>query len=118
VPIDIEEFEQSSGTDDIGTTNAERILRFLATNDDKAFTRAEIADATALDADVVSSVLNRLKDRNLVRHRRPYWAIGDRQRLDAATDLKRSIETFDDRLGEEAMDEWRAAGGDEPPADR
>lgn len=66
----------------------------------------------------MSSVLNRLKDRNLVRHGRPYWVIGDRQRLDAATDLQRNIGTLDDRLGEEAMDEWRSAGGDDSPADR
>jgi hypothetical protein len=111
VPIDIEEFE-SGGDGDLGATNAERILRFLATNADKAFTRGEIADATGLDPDVTSSVLNRLSEQQLVRHKRPYWAIGDRDRLDGATDLQRSIDALDETLGSEDMDEWREAGSD------
>lgn len=118
VPIDIETFERESEFR-TGGTHAERILRFLVRNDDKAFERSEIADATDIDVEAVSGVLSRLKDRELVRHKPPYWAIGDRERLMSATDLRRSIEALDETLGEEDMDEWRTAGADEPhPSDR
>lgn len=108
MPIDIETFERESAFDD-GETHAERIVSFLAENDDRAFERGEIAAATDIDSNAVSSVLSRLKERNLVRHKPPYWAIGDEERLAAATDLRRSIDALNDRLGSEDMEEWRAA---------
>lgn len=108
MPIDIERFERESGFEG-EETNAETILRFLAENDDRAFQRGEIADATGLDPDVVSSVLNRLRARELVRHKRPYWAVGDRERLATATDFSVSLDALNATLGRENMDEWRAA---------
>lgn len=118
MPIDIETFERESGFED-GTTHAERILRFLALHDDKAFERREIAEATGLDPNTVSAVLSRLKERALVRHKPPYWAIGDSERLQAATGLRGSLTALDETLGREDMDEWRAAGADDShPSDR
>jgi DNA-binding IclR family transcriptional regulator len=114
VPIDIERFEDEG---DFGSeeTHAARILRFLASNDDKAFRRGEIAAETGINADTVSSVLNRLKTRDLVRHKRPYWAVGDPERLRAASATRDSLAALNDRLGTEDMDEWREAAdlGDE-----
>lgn len=112
MPIDIETFEQQSNlkSDD---THAVRILRFLATNDQQAFRRGEIAETTDIDANAVSAVLSRLKERGLVRHKPPYWTVGDERRLAAATDLGRSLDVLDERLGTEDMDEWRDAGGEE-----
>jgi hypothetical protein len=47
VPIDIERFED---TEELGEwTASERIIRFLTTHDDQAFTRSELADV--IDAD-------------------------------------------------------------------
>ncbi|QLH76722.1 MarR family transcriptional regulator [Halosimplex rubrum] len=108
MPIDIERFEHER---DLGSeeTHATRILRFLASNDDKAFRRGEIAAETGIDADTVSSVLNRLKTRDLVRHKRPYWAIGDPKRLREASATSDSLAALNDRLGTEDMDEWREA---------
>ena len=118
MPIDIETFERESGFEG-SETHGERIVRFLAANDDKAFRREEIASGTGIDPDTVSSVLSRLKKRNLVRHKPPYWAIGDYERVRAAMGDARDLETFDERLGPEEMDEWREAGSDEPhPTDR
>jgi hypothetical protein len=116
VPIDIETFERESGFDP-GETNAERIVRFLARNDDRAFERGEIADATGIDPDAVSAVLSRLKDRDLVRHKPPYWAIGDQERLASATDFRRSLAALNETLGPEDMDAWREAGGGSRPDD-
>lgn len=109
MPIDIETFE--SGVDD-GPTHAERILRFLAANDAKAFERTEIAEGTGIDANVVSSVLARLKGRGLVRHKPPYWAIGDDDRIDAAATFSRDLKTLNERLGVEDMDDWREASAE------
>lgn len=118
MPIDIETFEAESEFD-AGETHAERILRFLATNRDKAFRRQEIADGTRIDPNAVSAVLSRLKERDLVRHKHPYWAIGDEERLAAAVNLSRSLDALDDQLGSEDMDDWREAGSDDPhPSDR
>lgn len=113
MPIDIERFEDETGFES-AQTHGERIVAFLAENADKAYRRDEIADGTEIDPNTVSSVLSRLKERKLVRHKPPYWAIGDPVRVRGAIDLARDLETFDDQLGVEDMDEWRAAGGDEP----
>ena len=108
MPIDIERFERDG---DLGSedTHATRILEFLAANDDKAFQRGEIAAAVGIDPDTVSSVLNRLKTRDLVRHKRPYWALGDRERLQEASATSESLAALNDRLGTEDMSEWQAA---------
>jgi hypothetical protein len=114
VPIDIERFEDGDDFGD-GRSHAVEILRFLARNDDKAFQRGEIADGTGIDPNVVSSVLSRLENRGLVRHKRPYWALGDRQRLADAGAFSQSLDALDARLGPEDMDEWvKAADAGEP----
>jgi DNA-binding IclR family transcriptional regulator len=114
VPIDIERFEHEGefGSEE---THATRILRFLASNDDKAFRRGEIAAETDIDPDTASSVLHRLKTRDLVRHKRPYWAVGDPKRLREASATSDSLAALNDRLGAEDMEEWREAaeGSDE-----
>ena len=118
MPIDIERFERESEFQR-SDTYAERIIRFLATNADKAFQRDEIADGTSIDSDTVSAVLSRLKDRNLARHKPPYWAIGDPDRVRASLDFARDIEAFDEQLGEEEMESWREAGSDQQhPSER
>lgn len=108
MPIDIETFEQKSSFEG-AETQAEQVLRFLAQHRDKAFQRAEIAQATGIDPNSLSAVLSRLKDRDLVRHKPPYWALGDEERLRAAGDLHSSLLSLNETLGAEDMDEWRAA---------
>ena len=118
MPIDIETFERESAFES-EDTYAERILQFLGTNDEQAFERNEIAEATGIDPNVVSSVLSRLKDRDLVRHKAPYWAIGTRERLASAADLSVSLESLNQTLGPEQMGDWEQAGSDDPhPSDR
>lgn len=118
MPIDIERFDRAEEFE-ASMTNGERIVEFLAENADRAFRRDEIADETGLDPDTVSAVLSRLKQRELVRHKAPYWAIGGQERVRSAFDIARDIDAFDDQFGSEGMDEWRAAGSDEPhPDDR
>ncbi|ELY68693.1 MarR family transcriptional regulator [Natrinema versiforme] len=111
MPIDIDTFERETEFES-KRTHAERVLSFLLSNDEQAFKRREIADSTGIDPNAVSAVLSRLKERNLVRHKPPYWAAGDPQRIRSATDLSRSLESLDERLGSEDMDAWRDAGAD------
>ncbi len=111
MPIDIDTFERETEFDS-ERTQAERVLSFLVSNDDKAFRRQEIGDSTGIDPNAVSAVLSRLKERNLVRHKPPYWAAGDRERIRSAVDLSHRLAALDERLGSEDMDAWREAGAD------
>ena len=75
MPIDIEQFEDEPTLDE--PTTSERIVRFLLEHADQAFTRSEIADALDVNPETVGTNLTRLKARELVRHREPYWAFTD-----------------------------------------
>lgn len=88
MPIGIDRFEDAN---DLGEpTTSERIVRFLFAHDDRAFTRREIADAVDANPETVGTNLTRLKDRDLVRHREPYWALTDNR--ERAIDALRSYE--------------------------
>mgnify|MGYP000560229185 FL=1 len=115
VPIDIEQFTDATDEGPTRTTNGERIVRFLAANDDKAFTPAEIADGTDVKRSSVGTVLRRLEDRDLVRHKGDYWAIGNAETVRDAFDFHRTVEDLDDQYGAEDVSEWRehAAEGEE-----
>lgn len=108
MPISIDEFESHEPGG--GPTNAERVLRFLARNRDQAFKAREIAEGTGVNQNSIHPVLKRLEGRSLVRHREPFWAIGD---LDAVRDAIRLHATaghLDEELGTESREEWLAAG--------
>ena len=107
MPIDIERFEDASGADLSEPTNGEKVVRFLLRNDDKAFTPSEIAERTGVKRNSVGTVLRRLEDRNLVKHKGDYWAIGDEERVRDAYDLHRTMTALNDEFGEEDLDEWR-----------
>ena len=106
MPISIDEFDAHKPAEE---TNAERVVRFLARNADKAYRAAEIADATGINSNSIHPVLNRLHDRDLVRHREPYWAIGDPETVRNAELLSATALFLDEELGEEHRSEWLAA---------
>jgi len=111
MPISIDEFE--SHDPDSGETNAERVLRFLARNRDKAFKAIEIADATDINRNSIHPVLHRLEERGLIRHREPYWAIGDPGTVRDALRHSSTASFLDEELGPESREEWlTAASGD------
>lgn len=104
--IDIEEFENADEFEERNDT--ERIVRFLDENDDRAWKAATIAEQLGLDADAVSSILSRLKERELVRHKRPYWAItDDEDRLRAAYRQHQYHQTADEQYGAEHLEELK-----------
>jgi len=115
MPIDIETFE-SAPSDNLqhdGETNADRVLRFLAAHPDKAFTQSEISQSTGVKTGSISVVLSRLEDRDLVRHKGTYWALGEAGDVASYTSLFESTKTANDRFGTEDMDEWLEHAADE-----
>ncbi|UPW01371.1 MarR family transcriptional regulator [Halorussus gelatinilyticus] len=116
MPIDIETFSDASDEELTEVTNAEKVVRFLHRNDDKAFTPSEIAERAGVKKSSISTVLRRLRERNLVEHKGDYWAIGDEETVREAFRFHRTMADLDDRFGAEDIDEWRdhaAASRDE-----
>jgi predicted ArsR family transcriptional regulator len=106
--IDINEFENADAEEFAERSDTERIVSFLDRNDDRAWKAATIAERLGLETDAVSALLSRLKERELVRHKRPYWAItDDRERLQSAYRLHQHHETADDQYGEERLEAVR-----------
>jgi DNA-binding IclR family transcriptional regulator len=105
MPISIDQFddEPADVLDLQEGTQPYRIIQFLAENSDKAFTQTEIHEATDIKRGSVGSVLSRLEDRGLVRHRGRYWAIAEDDRLASyvAQLGASSASTTDDYYGEE-----------------
>lgn len=85
--IDIEEFE--SGPESLleldRETNGFKALSFLAENPEKAFTPGEISDETGIKRGSIGTVLGRLEENGLVRHRGKYWAIAEDDRIASFT---------------------------------
>jgi predicted ArsR family transcriptional regulator len=103
--IDVEEFEDAEADDFEERTDTERIVLFLDEHDGRAWKAATIAERLGLETDAVSAILSRLKERELVRHKRPYWAItDDEERLQSAYRLHRHHETADEQYGEEHLE--------------
>jgi len=106
--IDIEEFEDADADEFEERNDTERIVLFLDENDDRAWKAATIAERLGLETDAVSAILSRLKEREVVRHKRPYWAItDDTERLQSAYRLHRQHVTADDQYGEERLEALR-----------
>ena len=104
--IDIDEFENADRDEFAERNDTERIVLFLDEHDDHAWKAATIAEELELDTDTVSAILSRLKERGLVRHKRPYWAItDDESRLESAYLLHRHHRTADEQYGEERLEE-------------
>lgn len=115
MPISIDEFEAHDPED--GATNAERVVRFLARNREKAYKAVEIAEATGINENSIHPVLNRLEARDLVRHREPFWALGDPEVVRDATAYSSTAAFLDEELGPERREEWLNAARDSPESD-
>ncbi|WP_096389992.1 MarR family transcriptional regulator [Halopenitus persicus] len=112
--IDRETFENASEDELEGLSVPDQVLGFLAANDDRAFKAREIASQIELDEGAVSTALSRLKDRELVEHKATYWAVtDDEDRLDGYSGYERATALFNEQLGEEDKEAWRAHSPDE-----
>jgi len=115
VPISIDEFESRDA--ERRETNAERVVRFLARNRDRAYKAVEIAAATGVSENSIHPVLNRLEERGLVRHREPYWAVGDFDAVRDAMAFSSTADFLDETLGPESREEWLAAADQDEESD-
>jgi Mn-dependent DtxR family transcriptional regulator len=104
--IDSDEFEDADPNEFEERNDTERIVLFLDEHNDRAWKAAIIAERLGLETDAVSAILSRLKERDLVRHKRPYWAItDDEERLQSAYQLHRHHKRTDEQYGEERLEE-------------
>lgn len=107
MPIDIETFTAASDEALTEVTNAEKVVRFLYRNNDKAFMPAEIAEGANVKRSSISTVLRRLNERSLVKHKGDYWAIGEEETIRDAFHLHQLMADLNERYGAEDIDEWR-----------
>jgi Mn-dependent DtxR family transcriptional regulator len=113
MPVSIDDFE--SGDLPQGPSVPERVVVYLHTHRDQAFTRSEIASAIGENPNTVGTALSRLKQRQLVRHKGEYWAItDDRDRVESAYDLHTVSERLDGDDGGIDANEWDTAAPDTP----
>ena len=114
MPVDFEQYDpdESGGLRLTAETNARVILEFLADNPAQGFTPKEIADATDVPRGSVGSTLSRLEERALVRHREPYWAIGDDDRLATYASMLHGLESAADRFEDDDWSGWRETAVD------
>ncbi|SEP26695.1 Transcriptional regulator [Halogranum amylolyticum] len=112
--IDIRRFEEADSDEFASKTDTVKIVEFLATHSDHAWKAKVIAERADVNPDSVSTLLSRLKDRGLVRHKEPYWAItDDRDRLSSAYRLHTATKRLDERYGEEDPDDWTTEASQE-----
>lgn len=108
MPISIDAFEE--GTEQElrrRGTNSEAILFFLMDHTDKAFTPAEIAEGTSVARNSVGPTLKRLEERNLVRHKGRYWAIGKGSDVERLTSTLTTSRAMNERFGPEDPEDWQ-----------
>lgn len=111
MPVEFEAYNPDE--DAAGTTirltagsNPYRILRFLADHPEQGFTPKEISDETDVPRGSVGTTLARLEDHELVRHKQPYWAIGEDDRLAAYAGTLHGLDAAADRFGDEDWGDW------------
>jgi DNA-binding transcriptional ArsR family regulator len=114
MPVEFDKYRESSHGGDFDWTlregsNAHTILSFLADHPEQGFTPKEIHEATGVARGSVGKTLQRLDERQLVRHAEPYWAVGDDDRVGTYLGMLSSLDAVAEREGTEEYDEWREA---------
>jgi DNA-binding transcriptional ArsR family regulator len=101
MPVHFDDYESSDAAVEVGS-NAGQILQFLARSPEKGYRPAEIYEALDLARGSVGPTLNRLKERGLVRHKEPYWAIAvEQEEVANLLHISDAYEMMDARYGEE-----------------
>lgn len=104
MPKEIDEFEDLQKRE---TTTSEKIIQLLITNQDKAYKRNEIAEKINEDKNTVRTNLSKLKEKGLLRHKKPYWTITqNKKRLYKALKTHYENEYLNEILGEENPEKW------------
>ena len=86
MPVDFETHEPGNPRVDLSEgTNARRLIAFLLETPTVGYTPAELAAETGVARGSVGPTLKRLETAGLVRHKEPYWAAPEDDRIAAAT---------------------------------
>lgn len=115
MPVDFTQYdpdEDGTGFRLTEGTNAYDILQFLAQYPEQGFTPKEISQETNIPRGSVGTTLARLEERSLVRHKEPYWAIGDDDRLAAYEGMLQGLEAIEDRHGDDNWEGWEETAVD------
>lgn len=110
MPVEFETYDPDDESQRLEFTeesNAYEVVQFLAEHPTQGFTPKEISEGTDVPRNSVGVTLSRLEDRGLVRHKQPYWAIGDDDRLAAYTGMAHGVEAAQSRFGDEDWGDWQ-----------
>jgi DNA-binding transcriptional ArsR family regulator len=114
MPIQFDEYTES---DEFGNwlrpdSNSYRILSFLAAHPEQGFTPTEIHENVDIPMGSVGPTLQRLKERELVRHKGSYWAIARDARLAGLASTLSTLRSMNDIDDREDVD-WEAEAADQ-----
>ena len=105
MPVDFETHEPGNPRVDLSEgTNARQLLAFLLENSSVGYTPVELADETGIPRGSIGPTLQRLETAGLVRHKEPYWAAAEDDRIAAATAAFLGIDT----VASTYSDDWYA----------
>ena len=94
MPVDFETHDPGDSRVDLSEgSNARRLLAFLLEHPTVGYTPAELAEETGVARGSVGPTLSRLEAAGLVRHKEPYWAAAEDDRLAAAVASFVGVET-------------------------
>jgi DNA-binding MarR family transcriptional regulator len=129
MPVRFDEYERNADAVDWRPSpgsNAATVLAFLLGHPETGFTPSEIAAETGVPRGSVGPTLQRLRERGLVRHREPYWAVAEDDRIATYESMLRGMEALADddawsevdaaehTVDESELAEWRErADGDD-----
>lgn len=107
MPVQFDTYDEGTGRMDLNEdSNAYTILSFLASHPDQGFTPTEIYETTDIPSGSVGPTLTRLEERDLVRHKTPYWSIGHDDHLAMYSGMRSTITAIEERFGPEDPDDW------------
>ena len=105
MPVDFETHEPGNPRVNLSEgTNARQLLEFLLKTPTVGYTPAELAEKTGIPRGSIGPTLQRLKAAGLVRHKEPYWAATEDDRVASATAAFLGIEA----VGSTYSDDWYA----------
>jgi IclR helix-turn-helix domain. len=108
MPVDFEKHTPGSPRIDLSEgTNARRLMEFLLETPSVGYTPAELADQTEIPRGSIGPTLQRLEEAGLVRHKEPYWAAAEDDRLGSAIASFVGVETAASSFGDDWYDRKR-----------
>lgn len=115
MPVDFEQYDpdgERAGLQLTEDSNAYAVLEFLADHPGQGFTPKEISEHTGIPRGSVGTTLSRLEDRQLVRHKEPYWAIGTDDRLATYAGMIHGLDAADARFDDDEWEDWEQTAVD------